>query len=80
MSLELAQIRSELNVLYLETHKYEAQVSFLTAERDMILKAQMEGANIDPYVQADLVKAEEKRQGLEDEILRLNKEWLMKVE
>ena len=39
----------------------KAQVAFLTAEREMILKAQMEGANVDPYVQADLEKAEEKR-------------------
>ena len=42
-------------------------MDFLVAEREMILKAQLDGENVDPYLQAkDLQEADEKRKGLED--------------
>ena len=45
LSTEINKIQSEINVLVLETRKYESQLQFLTAERDMILQAQMQAQN-----------------------------------
>jgi hypothetical protein len=39
LSTEINKIQSEINVLVLETRKYESQLQFLSAERDMILQA-----------------------------------------
>ena len=39
LSQELSTAQSEINVLILETQKYESQLEFLTAEREMILRA-----------------------------------------
>ena len=38
-SIELSKQQGEINALILETKKYEGQLSFLTAERNMILTA-----------------------------------------
>ena len=81
LSLELSQSQSEINVLILESQKYESQLEFLASEREMILKAQLDGEDIDPYLQAkDLTEAEEKRRRLEDQIGALNREWFGKLE
>jgi len=37
LSIELGQQQGEINVLILETKKYESQLEFLTAERSIIL-------------------------------------------
>jgi hypothetical protein len=37
LSMELGQQQGEINVMILETKKYESQLEFLTAERDIIL-------------------------------------------
>eukprot|EP00347_Sterkiella_histriomuscorum_P020386 403338000 len=81
ISVELGMAQSEINVLILESQKYESQLEFLATEREMILKAQLEGEEIDPYFQqADLQEAETKRMKIELEISTLNKEWFGKLE
>ena len=42
LSMELGQQQGEINVMILETKKYESQLEFLTAERNIILQAQMQ--------------------------------------
>ena len=39
LQLELSQQQGEINILVLETRKYETQLEFLTTERDIILQA-----------------------------------------
>ena len=81
ISVELGMAQSEINVLILESQKYESQLEFLAAEREMILKAQLEAEEIDPYFQqADLQEAESKRIKIEQEITSLNKEWFGSLE
>lgn len=47
----------------------------------MILQAQMDAEEIDPYLQEqDMAEAEEKRKKLEGELENLNKEWFGKVD
>ena len=79
--MELSQAQSEINVLILESQKYESQLEFLASEREMILKAQMDYNDIDPYLQAaDIEKVEERRRFLEDELSRLNREWFGRLD
>jgi hypothetical protein len=73
--------QSEVNILILETKKYEHQLEFLIAEREMILKAQLEGKGVDPAVQVkDIHEAEERRVQLDEEINSLNRQWMNTVE
>jgi DNA repair exonuclease SbcCD ATPase subunit len=68
-------------VLILESQKYESQLEFLATEREIILKAQLEGEDIDPLFQSvDLEQAEAKRNKIETEINTLNQEWFGKLE
>lgn len=39
LTTETSKIQAEINVLVLETKKYESQLEFLTSERDMIMQA-----------------------------------------
>ncbi|CDW75938.1 UNKNOWN [Stylonychia lemnae] len=81
LSVELGTAQSEINVLILESQKYESQLEFLATEREMILKAQLEAEDIDPFFQqADLQEAEAKRLKIEQEIMNLNREWFGKLE
>ena len=66
-------------MLVLETKKYENQIQFLTAERDMILQAQMQADNskYTPDIQLmNFESADEKRQQLESHLKEINQEWV----
>jgi len=70
-SVELSKQQGEINVLILETRKYEGQLSFLTAERDMILAAQMQAqaTALTPEMHASsLVQAQNKKEKLEEQL------------
>jgi len=62
LSIELSQAQAEINTLILESQKYEGELEFVVAEREMILKALLDGEDVDPLYQvADLSQAEERR-------------------
>ena len=48
IAMEMGEAQAEINVLILEAQKYESQLEFLASEREMILKAQLDGMDIDP--------------------------------
>ena len=63
-------------MLVLEAQRAQSQVEWLSAEREMILRAQLEGENIDPlYQAADLYQADIDRRKLEEKIQRYKLEW-----
>ena len=65
--------QSEANVLIMELKKFEGVSSFLTLEKDLILRAMEDSKNIDPALAARGVEqAEARRQQIEDEIALLN--------
>ena len=76
VSVELSQAQSEINMLILESQKYDSMLQFLVNEREMILKAVMDGEEIDPVYQvSDLYAEEAKRKKLEDKISIFQKQW-----
>ena len=63
-------------MLILESQKYDSMLQFLVNEREMILKAVMDGEEIDPVYQvSDLYAEEAKRKKLEDKIFIFQKQW-----
>lgn len=63
-------------MLILESQKYDTMLQFLVNEREMILKAVMDGEEIDPVYQvSDLYAEEAKRKKLEDKISIFQKQW-----
>jgi hypothetical protein len=63
-------------MLILESQKYDSMLQFLVNEREMILKAVMDGEEIDPVYQvSDLYAEEAKRKKLEDKISIFQKQW-----
>lgn len=79
LSIELGKQQGEISVLILETRKYESQLEFLAAERDMILQAQMQvqSSDMSPDIQLmSLDKAEKKAELLEQELTEINSEWI----
>lgn len=76
LSVELSGSQSEINMLILESQKYDSMLQFLVSEREMILRAVMDGEEIDPLYQVSDLQAEEaKRKKLEDKVSMFQKQW-----
>lgn len=61
-------------MLILESQKYDSMLLFLANEREMILKAVLDGEEIDPLYQvSDLHAEESRRKKIEDKISNYKK-------
>ena len=63
-------------MLILESQKYDSMLLFLANEREIILKAVLDGEEVDPLYQvSDLYAQEAKRKKIEDKISNFKKQW-----
>jgi chromosome segregation ATPase len=81
LSVDLGKAQSEANVLIMELKKYEGLASFLTLEKDLILRAMEDQKGIDPALAARGVEqTEQRRQELQREITKLSQTYTQVLE
>ena len=82
---EYGSVQADINVMLMETQKYECQVEFLLAENQMVVQAhngaqqELDG-RMEEEIVKDIEQNEEKRMQLEQEIASLNKEWFTYID
>lgn len=78
LSVEVAEQRHQIDELYEETRQYEAQMQFLSLEREMLLLARKQASELEltsEMQMTSVVQAHAQKQQLESALLDLNEQW-----